>query len=204
MKSRLISLITGLMLALTSCAVPHGWKVTHEDIAFRRDNTGAVVEKIDCETHLTHQFYMVSPEGMAADKWLEHERYFYLIHSDNSRTRLACIPSYSNPRFFPAADGQWLVIWPNEGYAPAYSENLAVALLDAKGARQKEIVRGSYYLAKSSPSGNALTPTARPLPDSIQEADLNYKVNFENGNAVIKTYYGDFIFNFFDGTLRPR
>jgi len=111
---------------------------------------------------------------------------------------------YSNPRFFPLAHSQWLVIWPNEGYAPAYSENLAVALLDAKDARQKSVVRGYYYLAKSSPSGNALTPTARPLPDNIQEADLNYKVGTENGNVVIKTYYGDFIFNFSDGTLRPR
>jgi len=203
MKPRINSLITGLLLALTSCAVPHGWKVTHEDVAFRRDNTGAVVEKIQCETHLTHQFYWVSPEGMGADKWFENDRYFYLVHRDNSRTLLSCIPVHSNPRFFPLTDSQWLAIWPNDGYTPAYSENLAVALIDTENAHRKATVRGYYYLAKSSPSGNVLTPTGRPFRDNIQQSDLNYKVVLENGNAVIKTYYGDFVFDFSDGTLRP-
>jgi hypothetical protein len=203
MKFPVISLFAGIVMFLTSCAVPHGWKATHEDIAVRRDSTGAVIEKIDCETHLTHQFYVVSPEGVAADKWCEHERYFYLVQSDNSRVRLSCIPDYSNPRFFPLPNSQWLVIWPNEGYVPAYSENLAVALLDTKDAHQNGLVRGRYYLAKGSPSGNVLTPTARPLPENLQVSDLNYKVDFVNGNAILKTYNGDFVFNFSDGTLRP-
>jgi hypothetical protein len=203
MKSRLISLTTGLMLALTSCAVPHGWKVTHEDIAFRRDNTGAVVERIDCETHLTHQFYWVSPEGMA-DKWNEHDRYFYLVHGDNSRTRLSCIPRQSNPRFFPLMNNQWLAVWPNEDHDPAYSENLAVALLDAKDVRQNAIVRGRYYLTKGTPSENFFTPNWRPPPENVQESELNYKVDFQNGAAVFKTENGDFVFNFSDGTLKPR
>lgn len=204
MKPWLTSIFIGLLMALTSCAVPHGWKVTHEDVAVRRDSSGAVIERIDCETHFTHQFYLTSPEGLAADKWCEHERYFYLVHSDNSRTPLSCIPNYSNPRFFPLRDSQWLAIWPNEGYAPAYSQNLAVALLDTKNTRHKANIPGYYYLAKSSVAGNVLTPTGRPFENNIQAADLNYKVDVENGNAVIKTYYGDFIFDFSDGTLKPR
>ncbi|HXS67698.1 MAG TPA: hypothetical protein VN761_02575 [Candidatus Polarisedimenticolia bacterium] len=202
MKTRVTSLIAGLTLALTSCAVPHGWKVTHEDVAFRRDSTGAVTEKIECDTHLTHDFYVSSPEGMA-DKWLEQERYFYLVRGDNSRLLLSCIPPDSNPRFFPAAHGQWLVVWPNDGYLPAYGENLAVALLDTRDMHQKAVVRGSYYLAKAPPSGNLFTPTGRPFQEKNPDADLNYKVDFENGSAILKTYNGNFVFNFSDGTLRP-